>query len=128
MAHSSVADPGFLSRIPDLGSRISDPGSRISDPGSKIQKQQQKRGVRKKNLLSYPFCSPKFHKIKNYLIFEMIKKKIWANFQRIIELFTQKIVTMLSKLWIWDPGYLRSGIRDPQHWPTGKDDNRRRLR
>jgi hypothetical protein len=38
----------------------------------------------------------------------MLKKKIWANFQRIIELFTPKIVTMLSKIWILDP---RSGIR-----------------
>jgi hypothetical protein len=36
------------------------------------------------------------------------KKKIWANFQRIIELFTQKIVNKLSKIWVWDP---RSGIR-----------------
>jgi hypothetical protein len=26
----------------------------------------------------------------------MLKKKIWANFQRIIELFTQKIVTKQS--------------------------------
>jgi hypothetical protein len=65
----------------------------------------------------------------------MLKKNIWANFQRIIELFTQKIVTKLSKTWVWDP---RSGIRkkpipdsgsrmqgskkhripdpDPQHW------------
>jgi hypothetical protein len=41
----------------------------------------------------------------------MLKKKIWANFQRIIELFTQKIVTKLSKIWVWDPG---SGIRDPE--------------
>ncbi len=40
----------------------------------------------------------------------MLKKKIWANFQRIIELFTQKIVTRLSKIWVWDSG---SGIRDP---------------
>ena len=40
----------------------------------------------------------------------MIKKKIWANFQRIIELFTQKIVHKLSKIWVWDPG---SGIQDP---------------
>jgi hypothetical protein len=39
-----------------------------------------------------------------------MKKKIWANFQRIIELFTQKIVTKLSKIWVRDPG---SGIRDP---------------
>jgi hypothetical protein len=47
----------------------------------------------------------------NYFIFEMLKKKIWANFQRIIELFTQKIVTNLSKIWVWDPG---SEIRDPE--------------
>jgi hypothetical protein len=48
---SSVADPGCLSRIPDpdfYPSRIPDPGSRIPDPGSRIQKQQQKRGVKKK--------------------------------------------------------------------------------
>ncbi len=38
----------------------------------------------------------------------MLKKKIWANFQKIIVLFTQKIVTKLSKIWVWDP---RSGIR-----------------
>jgi hypothetical protein len=37
-----------------------------------------------------------------------LKKKLWANFQRIIELFTQKIVTMLSKVCVWDP---RFGIR-----------------
>ncbi len=40
----------------------------------------------------------------------MLKKKMWANFHRIIELFTQKIVIKLSKIWVWDPG---SGIRDP---------------
>jgi hypothetical protein len=41
----------------------------------------------------------------------MLKKKIWASFQRIIELFTQKTgVTKLSKIWVMDPG---SGIRDP---------------
>jgi hypothetical protein len=38
----------------------------------------------------------------------MLKKKIWANFQRIIELFTQNIATNPSKIWVWDPG---SGIR-----------------
>jgi hypothetical protein len=36
----------------------------------------------------------------------MLKKKIWANLQRIIEVFTQKIFTMLSNIWVWDP---RSG-------------------
>ncbi len=41
-------------------------------------------------------------------MFEMLNQKIRANFQRIIELFTQKIVTKLSKIWVWDP---RSGIR-----------------
>jgi hypothetical protein len=46
----------------------------------------------------------------NYFIFEMLKKKIWANFQRIIELLNQKIVIKLSKIWVWDPG---SWIRDP---------------
>jgi hypothetical protein len=44
-------------------------------------------------------------------MFEMLKKKIWANFQRIIELFTQKFFTKLSKIWVWDPG---SEIRDPE--------------
>jgi len=40
----------------------------------------------------------------------VLKKKIWANFQRIIELFTKKIVKKLLKIGSWDPG---SGIRDP---------------
>ncbi len=35
----------------------------------------------------------------------MLKKKIWTDLQRIIEHFTQKIFTMLSKIWVWDPGY-----------------------
>jgi hypothetical protein len=42
--------------------------------------------------------------MENYFTFEMLKKKIWDDFQRIIELFTQKIVTKLSKIWVWDPG------------------------
>jgi hypothetical protein len=40
--------------------------------------------------------------------FGVLKKKIWANFQNIIELFTQKVVTKRSKIWVWDP---RSGVR-----------------
>jgi hypothetical protein len=60
--------------------------------------------------------SHKFHKIENYLIFEKLKKKIWANFQRIIELFTQKIATVLSKIWVWDP---RSGIHDTEKTYSG---------
>jgi hypothetical protein len=44
-------------------------------------------------------------------MFEMLKKKMWANFQRIIEFFTQKIVTKLSKIWVLDSG---SEVRDPR--------------
>jgi hypothetical protein len=40
----------------------------------------------------------------------VLKKNIWANFQRIIELFAQKVVTKFSKVCVWDPGS-RSGIR-----------------
>ncbi len=39
-----------------------------------------------------------------------------ANIQRIFELFTQKIVNKLSKIWIWDPG---SDIRDPEKTYSG---------
>jgi hypothetical protein len=35
---------------------------------------------------------------------QLLKKKIRGNFQRILELFAQKIVTKLSKIWVWDPG------------------------
>jgi hypothetical protein len=83
-------------------------GSRIPDLGSPIQKQQQKRVI--KIFCHTFFCSHKFHKIVNYFIFEMLKKKIWANFQRNIELFTQTIVTKISNIWVWDPG---SEIQDP---------------
>jgi hypothetical protein len=100
---SSVADPGCLSRTRILI---------FTHPGSRIQKQQQKRGVKK--ICCHNFlCRHKFHKIANYFSFEVLKKKIWANFQRIIELFTQKIVTKLSKIWIWDPGSGKKPIPDP---------------
>jgi hypothetical protein len=46
----------------------------------------------------------------------VIKKKIWANFQRILELFTKKIVKKLFKIWSWDPG---SEIRDPEKTHSG---------
>jgi hypothetical protein len=52
----------------------------------------------------------------NYFSFDVLKKKIWANFQRIIELFTQKIVNKLSKIWVWNPG---SEIRDPEKTYSG---------
>jgi hypothetical protein len=67
----------------------------IPDLGPRIQKQQQKRGV-KNNFLSYHFSCYEFHKIDNYFIFEMLKKIFLANFQRILEVFTPKIVHELS--------------------------------
>ncbi len=96
--------------IPDPGSwflPIPDPGSRISDPGSKNSNKRE----RWKKLDVKPFyVATKFNNIVNYFCFEVLNKKIWANFQRIIELFTQKIVKKLFKIWSWDPG---SEIRDP---------------
>jgi hypothetical protein len=41
----------------------------------------------------------------------MLKKTIWDNFLRNTELFAQRIVTKLSKIWVSDPG---SEIRDPE--------------
>jgi hypothetical protein len=43
----------------------------------------------------------------------VLKKKIWANFQRIIELFTKKIVKKLLKIWSWDPGSGKNLFRIP---------------
>jgi hypothetical protein len=45
----------------------------------------------------------------------VLKKKIWANFQRIIELFTKKIVNSSSKygLGIRDPGSRGQKAPDP---------------
>ncbi len=46
-------------------------------------------------------------------MFEMLNKKMWANFQRIFELFTQKIVTKLSKIWVLDQGSGKNLFRIP---------------
>ncbi len=43
----------------------------------------------------------------------MLKKKISAKFQRIIEVFTQKTVTKLSKIWVWDSGSGKNLFRIP---------------
>ncbi len=94
-----IQDPG--SRILDF-LPIPDPGSRISDPGSKNSNKRE----RWKKLDVKPFyVATKFNKIVNNFSFEVLKKKIWANFQRIIELFTKKIVKKLFKIWSWDPGF-----------------------
>ncbi len=45
----------------------------------------------------------------------MLKKKMWANFQRIVEVYTQKFFNMLSNIWVWDPGseIRKKPIQDP---------------
>jgi hypothetical protein len=73
--------------------------SRIPDPKTATKEKGEKKFCCHKFL-----CSHKFHKMANYFSFEVLKKKNWANFQRIIELFTQKVVNKLSKIWVWDPG------------------------
>jgi hypothetical protein len=109
---SRILDPDFYpSRIPDLGSQIPDPGSLIPDPKTVTKE----RGEKKKFCYTF-LCSHKFHKIVNYFSFEVLKKKIWANFLRNIELFTKKIVKNLLKIWSWDPG---SEIRDPEKTYSG---------
>ncbi len=58
-----------------------------------------------------PFCvATNFTKLKIILFLKCWRKNIYTNFQRIIKLFTQKIVTKFTKIWVWDPGS-RSGIR-----------------
>jgi hypothetical protein len=77
----SVADPGCLSRIPDPNfypSRIPDPGSRIPDPKTATKERGEKK------ICCHTFLrSHKYHKIENYFSFEVLKKNIWGNFQRI---------------------------------------------
>jgi hypothetical protein len=61
---NSVADPGCLSRIPD-------PKTATNERGEK------------KNCFVYPFCSHKCHKIENYFIFELVKKKLGPNYREL---------------------------------------------
>ena len=121
-------------RIRDVypGSRIlifTHPGSRIPDSGSKSSNERQ--GWKK--IVVIPFVGAINFTKFNYFNFELLKTKIRANFQRIIELFTQKIVTKLSKYGsgirdrrsgiqknpIPDPGVKKAPDPDPQHWKNG---------
>ncbi len=83
---AAVADPGCLSRIPDpefYPSRIPDPGSRIQDPKTATKERGEKKFV----VIPF-FVATNF--IQNYFSFDMLKKKIWANFQRIMNFFPKK--------------------------------------
>jgi hypothetical protein len=74
--------------IPDLGSRIPVPES----------KNRNKREGWKKICRYTFFCSHKFHKIVNYFIFEMVKKKFEPTFKK-LSLSSQKY-----GFGSWDPG------------------------
>ncbi len=78
-------DPGCFSRI----LTFTHPEPRVSDPPD--PKTATKRGV--KIFCWHTFFVATNSTIENYFIFEMLKKKIWANFQKIAELCNQKIVT-----------------------------------
>ncbi len=97
----------------------------IPDPGSKNSNKIEGW----KNIWCHTFlCGHKFHKIVHYFRFEVPKNKMWANFQRIIELFTQKIVTKLSKAWVWDLGSGKTLFRIPDHGFRGQKGTGSRIR
>ncbi len=73
-----VADPGCLSRI-----------LIFTHPGSRIQKQEQKRGVKTK-LLTYLFCSHRFHKIVIYFMFENAEETNLGQFLKNYRTFYHK--------------------------------------
>jgi hypothetical protein len=75
-------------RIRDVypGSRIPDFGSRTPDSKTATEEKVEK------NVLSYFFVyrNHKYHNIEHYFIFELVKKKISANLQRINRTFYPK--------------------------------------
>jgi hypothetical protein len=97
----------------EFGMFIPDPDFnpfRIPDLGSRIQKQQQKRGV-KKFVVKPFFVATNVTKFKIILFLKCWRKKFWASFQRIIELFIQKFVIKPKKYGV--------GIRDPKKTYSG---------
>jgi hypothetical protein len=86
--------------------------SRIPDPTTATKE----RGGKKLVVISF-FIAKNFTKIENYFNSEMLEKKICASFQRITELFTQKFVIKLSKIWVWVPGSGKNLFRIPDPDP-----------
>ncbi len=92
-------------RIRDVypGSRIlifTHPGSRIPDPKTATKE----RGGKKFDVIPF-YVATNFTKSYIILVLKCWRKKIWANFQRIIEFFAQKLSLSSQKY-----GF---GIRDP---------------
>jgi hypothetical protein len=101
---TSVADPGCLSRIPDPDFYP----SRIPDVGSQIQKQQQKRGVKKKFVIPF-FVATNFAKLNIILFLKCQTKKFGPIFKELLKFLPQKLSSQKYGFGIRDP---RSGIRD----------------
>ncbi len=74
-----------------LPSRIPDPKSATKERGEKI-------------FVVIPFFIAINLTICDLFYVWNAEHKNAGHFQRIIELFTQKFVTKLSKIWVWDPG------------------------
>jgi hypothetical protein len=96
--------------IPDPGSQIPDPGSRIPDPNTAMKD----RGKRKFVVLPF-FGATSFTKL-NYFIFAMLKKKNLGQFSKNYRTFHPKIVTKLSKIWVWDPGVKKAPDPGSRIW------------
>jgi len=93
-----IPDPDFYpSRIPDLGSRIPDPKTATKERGEK-------------NCYNTLFVVTNFTKLNLILFLKCLRNKFRIIFKelRVIEVFTQKVFTKLSKIYFWDP---RAGIR-----------------
>ncbi len=90
---------------------IPDPRSRILDPKTATKE----RGWKKFSVITF-YVATNLTKLQIILVLKCWRQKFRANFQRIIELFTQKIVNKLSKIWVWDPGF---EIRDPEKTYSG---------
>jgi hypothetical protein len=76
-------------------------GSRISDPKAATKERGEKK-ISCHNFL----CSHKFHKIVNYVSFEVLKKKKLAQFSKNYRTFYQKNCQKALTIWSW--------IRDPR--------------
>jgi hypothetical protein len=59
-------------------------------------------------VFSYLFFSQKYHKVVNFLFFELVKKKIWPNHRT----FLPKKLSLISQKY-------RFGIRDPEKTYSG---------
>ncbi len=88
-----IPDPDFYP------SRIPDPNTATKEKGKKI-------------VVTF-LCSHKFHKTENPFSFEMPKKKIWANFQRILSTFYPRNCSQKHGFRIRDPGSGKKLFRIP---------------